>query len=164
MDARPSFIATSATLLGIVVTVLLALAPPDWWLGQLDPLWRAAYVLRHAESFDLPCTAPPSLVPPSVDAWRLVRASARADSIFKELVYSDDVRFPALLYGLAGVYATDPAFFRRNISRIGATSESVRVALECTNRRQPLWSSVAELQSGRWTRQLEATPGVVTSH
>jgi len=164
MDARPSFIATTATLLGIVVAVLLALAPPDWWLGQLDPLWRAAYVLRHAESFDLPCAAPPSLVPPSVDAWRIVRASPRADSIFKELVYSDDVRFPALLYGLAGVYATDSVSFRHNISRIGATSESVRVTLDCVNRWQPLPSSIAELQSGRWTRQLEATPGVVTSH
>ncbi len=164
MDARPSFIATTATLLGIVVAVLLALAPPDWWLRQGDPLWRAAHVLCHAESFDLPCAAAPSLVPPSVDAWRIVRVSPRADSIFKELVYSDDVRFPALLYGLAGVYATDSGFFRRNISRIGATSESVRVTLDCVNRWQPLPSSIAELQSGRWTRQLEATPGVITSH
>ena len=164
MDARPSFIATTATLLGIVVAVLLALAPPDWWLGQLDPLRRAAYVLRHAESFDLPCAAPHSPVPPSLDAWRIVRASPRADSIFKELVYSDAVRFPPLLYGLAGVYATDSVSFRHNISRIGATSESVRVTLDCVNRWQPLPSSIAELQSGRWTRQLEATPGVVTSH
>jgi len=164
MDARPSFIATTATLLGIVVAVLLALAPPDWWLRQGDPLWRAAHVLCHAESFDLPCAAAPSLVPPSVDAWRIVRVSPRADSIFKELVYSDDVRFPALLYGLAGVYATDSGFFRRNISRIGATSESVRVTLDCVNRWQPLPSSIAELQSGRWTRQLEPTPGVITSH
>jgi hypothetical protein len=163
MDARPSFIATGATLLGIVVVVLLILAPPDWWLGQLDPLWRAAYVLRHAESFDLPCGSRPAVVPQSVDAWRIVHASPRADSIFKELVYSDDVRFPALLYGLAGVYATDPGFFRGNIKRIGATSESVHVTVDCVSQLQPLASSIADLRSGLWTSQLETRPDVITS-
>src|SRR5437763_15914555 len=145
MDARPSFITSSATLLGIIVAVLLALAPPDWWLGQLDPLWRAAYVLRHAESFDLPCAAPLSLVPPSVHAWRIVRASPRADSIFKELVYSDDVRFQALLYGLVGVSATDSLFFRRHSSRLAAPSEPVRVPPDCAQRGQPLPASEAGL-------------------
>jgi hypothetical protein len=154
MFTRPSFIASAGMLFGIVAAVLLILAPPDWWIGQLDPLWRAAYALRHASSFDLPCAATPATVPPVVTAWRVVDASPKADSIFKELVYSDDIRYPALLYGLAGVYATDSAFFRSNMPRVSLTNDSVHVTEDCVARWQPVASSTADLRSGRWTYQL----------
>ena len=163
MFTRPSFIASAGLLVGIVAAVLLILAPPDWWIGRLDPLWRAAYALRHAGSFELPCAATPGTVPPVVRAWRVVQASPRADSIFKELVNSDDIRYPALLYGLAGVYATDAVFFRRNMPRLSTTNDSVNVTEDCVARWQPVASSVADLRSGQWTNQLRGVAGATSN-
>ena len=163
MFTRPSFIASAGLLVGILAAVLLILAPPDWWIRQLDPLWRAAYALRHAGSFELPCAATPATVPSVVRAWRVVHASPKADSIFKELVYSDDIKYPALLYGLAGVYATDSLFFRSSMPRVSTTSDSVHVTEDCVARWQPVASLVADLRSGQWTDQLRGVTGA-TSH
>jgi hypothetical protein len=163
MFTRPSFIASAGLLVGIVAAVLLTLAPPDWSIGQFDPLWRAAYALRHADSFELPCVATPGTIPSVVRAWRVVQASRRADSIFKELVYSDDIRYPALLYGLAGVYATDSVFFRRNMPRVSTTNDSVHITEDCVARWQPVASSLADLRSGQWTNQLQGVAGVTSN-
>ena len=157
MLSRPSFAVAGATLTGILIAMLLILAPTDWWLGQLDPVWRAAYVLRYAPSFDAPCGQPAPAGMNTSEAWRLVSISPRADSVFKELVYSDDIRYPALLYGLAGVHFTDPGFFAKALPRVSAATDSVTVSVRCVKVRAPVVSLTDDLRSGKWTSRLQET-------
>jgi hypothetical protein len=155
MLSRPSFTVVGATFAGSVVAALLILAPTDWWLGQLDPIWRAAYALRYAPSFDAPCREVASAATNTSETWRLISNSPRADSVFKELVYSDNIRYPALLYGLAGVYSTDPRFFAEGLPRVSTVTDSVAISLNCVKMRVPVASLIDDLRAGAWTRRLQ---------
>ncbi len=138
--------------------MLLILAPTDWWLGQLDPVWRAAYTLRYASTFAAPCAEVASGPVSAPEAWRLVFTSPRADSVFKELVYSDDIHYPALLYGLAGIYSTDPTFFAEALPRVRVATDSVTISVSCAKQRVPVASLITDLRSGTWTRRLQEPP------
>ena len=75
MWSRPSFGVVGATLTGILIAMLLIRAPTDWWLGQLDPIWRASYTIRYAPSFDAPCREAAPAGTNAAEAWRLISRS-----------------------------------------------------------------------------------------
>jgi hypothetical protein len=93
-----------------------------------------------------------AVTPPEVTAWREILAAPDADARFKRLLESRSAA--GRLYGLAGVYLTDPDAFARALPRLAARDESVAVVEGCIVGSRPFGTLAREIALGSWSHQL----------
>jgi hypothetical protein len=111
----------------------------------------ALEVLARAERFYAAQIGYTGTTPVEVHAWQALNRSRGADSMFKALAAS--ANRPTLLYGLAGLYRTDAAAYRRlavEQRRLGAT---VPTMIGCIGSDRPIEAVLAEMDRGVWTAE-----------
>ena len=110
--------------------------------------------LSRATSFTSAYVGFSGSVPLEVRAWGTVLRSRGADSAFKSLL---ETATPAgQLFALTGIYLTDPAYFRRQLSAYRGRSDTVHTIVGCIATDVSLGALVPYLANGHWSRELRA--------
>ena len=87
-------------------------------------------------------------------AFRSLLADSHCDAAFKELVAIGGT--PGQLYGLAGTYFTDPAFFRRALVRYRGSATRVVFLNGCTYLHETVGEVVKLIESGDLPRSFRS--------
>jgi hypothetical protein len=105
--------------------------------ASLAPRQREAFeYLRNAEAFEMPAIGIGGARSPGYLAMRILRRSIAADDAFKELVRSGTIA--GQMYGLCGLYHTDPMAFATAVPRFRSASVTVAFSSGCVTTPDPV--------------------------
>jgi hypothetical protein len=125
-------------------------SPPPAALAGASAAVRAAFEhLRTANTFDDAHVGFSGELSTYVAAFRTILDDTRAAAIFEALYASASATREGELYGVAGLYFTDPSAFALAITALERSTEVVQTRHGCSGEREPVASVIRSPSSSR---------------